>query len=116
MYFYLKGYVNFRKKNYEIAEQFFERAMHYNIYPDNELYFQYYGQTLLCLSKHREAFHYLIKSYDIYENIGWEVGDYDEYRLAKDTLRALKYIDDNYGIKGDNVSYDKQIIRCGIKG
>lgn len=109
MYYYLKGVVNFKKKNYDIAERFFESAKDYNQYPDNELYFQYYGQTLLCLNKHEESFKYLKKAYEVYNNRGWKVSDNDEYSLVRDTLRALKYIDENYNIKDDSVSYDKQI-------
>ena len=112
MYFYLKGVVQFRAKNYSSAELFFEKAIQYDQSRDNELYCQYYGQTLLALNKIDEAFVYLSKSYKIYEKKGWSVSDDEEYRLAKNTLDALKYIDDNYDLKIDNVVvYDKEINR-----
>lgn len=111
MYFYLKGVVQFRAKNYSSAELFFEKAIHYDQGRDNELHCQYYGQTLLASNKIDEAYVYLSKSYKIYEKKGWSVSDDEEYRLAKNTLDALKYIDDNYALKIDNVVYDKEINR-----
>ncbi|MFZ5392093.1 MAG: tetratricopeptide repeat protein [Patescibacteria group bacterium] len=110
VYFYLKGVTQFRSKNYNSAKALFEKAIqHYEQYQANELFYQYYGQTLLALGNIEESFYYLSQSYSIYERSGWKVSNNEEYRLTKDTLNALNYIDYNYNLKIDNVEYDKQI-------
>ena len=69
------------------------------------------GQTLLSLNNIDESFVYLSKSYDIYNKKGWKVVNDEEYGLAKNTLDALKYLDDNFKLKIDNFIYDKKIRR-----
>ncbi len=111
MYFYLKGVLKFRTKDYIFAQLFFEKALKYDQSQANELFCQYYGQTLLSLNNIDESFVYLSKSYDIYNKKGWKIVNDEEYRLAKDTLDALKYLDDNFKLKIDNFIYDKKIRR-----
>ncbi len=109
MYFYLKGVSKFRTKDYVSAQPLFEKALKYDESQDNELFYQYYGQTLLCLNKIDESFIYLSRSYDIYNKNGWEVLNGEEYRLSKDTLDALKYLDENFKLTINNFKYDIKI-------
>ena len=111
MYFYLKGVIRFRTKDYNTALLFFEKASKNFQEETNELFYQYYGQTLLALEQIDESFYYLSKSYEIYNKKGWKVSDDEEYRLAMNTLDALKYLDDTHNIKIDNDLYNKQISR-----
>ena len=110
MFFYLKGVLRFRAKEYTSALQFFKRAMKYLESQENELFCQYYGQTLLCLNKIDESFAFLSMAYNIYNRNGWTVANDEEYQLVKGTLDALKYLDDNFNLKLEDFEHEKNII------
>lgn len=109
MYYYLKGVIQFRYKNYVAAELFLKKTMKYKKQKGNQILYQYYGQTLLCLGKTEESFAYLSKAYDLCDKKGWEVANEEEYLLTKGTLDALKYLDEHCNLKVDNFVYDKHI-------
>lgn len=115
MYFYLKGVMQFRAKNYDSANLFFEKAIHFNQSLKNELLYQYYGQTLMALNHIDKAFDYLSKSYNTYEEKEWKVSDDEEYQLVKNTLDALKYLNQTYNLKIEKADYEKTIRRIGAK-
>ena len=110
MFFYLKGVLRFRAKEYTSAQQFFKRAMKYLESQENELFCQYYGQTLLCLNNFNESFGFLSMAYNIYNRNGWKVANDEEYHLVKGTLDALKYLDDNFNLKVNDFEYEKKVI------
>lgn len=101
MPYYLKGVIRFRSKNYASACEYFVKAIKINCNIDNELLYQYYGQTLLCLNMVDESFIYLSKAYNIYKNKGWDVSDDEEKKLFENTIGALKYIYENHNLKID---------------
>jgi len=109
MFFYLKGVIKFRSKDYTSAQQFFKRAMKYLESQENELFCQYYGQTLLCLNNIDESFGFLSMAYHIYNKKGWRVSNDEEYNLLISTLDALKYLDDNFNLKVKDFEYKKDI-------
>lgn len=111
LYYYLKGVIKFRNREYTSAKFFFDKAIQYHNDDENEFLFQYYGQTLLKLGNVSEAFNFLSKSYDIYSKKGWEAINDEEYRLVKDTLSALKYINDNFNITVNNFVFDRKIVK-----
>jgi len=77
---------------------------------ENELFCQYYGQTLLCLNKIDESFGFLSMAYNICKKNGWRVSNDEEYNLLIDTLDALKYLDNNFNLKLKDFEYKVDII------
>ncbi len=110
IYYYLKGVIQFRAKDFSSAQFLFEKANKYYQGYKNKLFCQYYGQTLMALGQTEEAYTYLSKSYELYDEKGWIVSDDEEYRLAQNTLDALKHLEVNHGLKIENVVYN-QVIR-----
>ena len=49
MYFYLKGVLKFKTKDYISAQLFFEKAIKYDQSQANELFCQYYGPNIIKL-------------------------------------------------------------------
>lgn len=108
MRYFLKGAVRFRKKQYYLARLDFEKSL--NIKPlNNEIFYQYYGQTLLCLGLIDESFSLLSKAYYICDNKKWIVQNDEQLRLTKGTLDALQYLNDNFNLKVDNFFHDQRI-------
>lgn len=110
MYWYLRGALKFRAKEYTSAQSCFEKAIQYNKTKENELLYQYYGQTLLALNHANESFIYLSKAYEICQKKGWKAQDDEEYRLLKGTLDALKYLAEHFDLRIHGFEHDKKII------
>lgn len=109
MHYFLKGVIRFRKKQFSLAKLYFVKSLNIK-HLDNEIFYQYYGQTLLCLGIIDESFSLLSKAYNICDNKGWTVTNDEELILTKGTLDALQYLCDNYNLKVDNYFHD-QVIR-----
>ena len=102
LYFYLKGVLRFRAKDFPDAYRYFTKAKKYKNVLSNELFCQYYGQTLLSLNKIEEAFDYLSMAYNIYKVKGWDVDSDEEKILIENTIKALRCLDVHYNLRIEN--------------
>lgn len=97
---YLKGVTSFHERRYEAAIEFLEKSLNHPSL-NNELAFSYYGQSLCAVGRFEEAYPYLAKASQIYESESWTFKDSQGLILAKNTLTALKHINEETDIKID---------------
>jgi len=109
MFYYLKGVDRFKRKNYISAKHFFEKASKYNKFPDYDLFYQYYGQTLFYLNQIDESFNHLSKAYKICDKRGWDYENDREYNLTKDTLELLQYIKEVHNLEIEGFIKEKRL-------
>ena len=71
--------------------------------------FSYYGQALCAVERLKEASPYLIKACQLYSMQGWKFKSEVDYNLAKNTIAALKHIDENTDIEIDRSVFDAEL-------
>ena len=94
---------------YKAAIQSFEKCLKHPNFND-ELVFSYYGQSLCAVGRLDEASPYLIKASQLFESEGWLFKDEQIFKLANNTIAALKHIDENTDIKIDRSVFDAKLI------
>jgi tetratricopeptide (TPR) repeat protein len=104
---YLKGTQQFNEQNFENALSNFEKCLKHKDF-QNELVFSYYGQSLCAIDQLEEAYPFLIRAYEIYENQGWEIKNEVSHDVAVRTLSALIHIKENTSLEIDEAVFEKE--------
>jgi|GEM_PF-3539707 len=105
---YLVGGRMFHERDYEGAINKFEKCLNHPGF-QNEILFSFYGQALCAVGRMDEGHNYLIKACEAYELGGWTFEREFDFKLAKNTLDALKYVSELLNIENSKEFLTKNI-------
>jgi tetratricopeptide (TPR) repeat protein len=106
MTLFLKGVSHFHSRDFKGALPYFEKCLKHKDFK-NELSLSYYGQCLCAIGRLEEGGSFLLRACNTYASRDWYFEDEHSYTLAKNTLAALRHVNEQTSITVDQSLLEK---------